>query len=462
MLAPVEGVERYSASVVLVIFTAIFVTAIDAIRNIFFHPLSAFPGPRLAASSTWWSAYQQVIMGRSMHHICERLHEQYGDIVRIGPNRLHFNHPSMYEEIYRKRWDKDPYMYALLGGDGSTVTFVKYEDNKARKDILHPFFTKSSVLDREWMIHENVEKFCNVLTKQNKAGQSSDLSLGFRCLGLETITSTCFGKSVDCFSNDDFHSPVLEAMEAMATYFMAFKHFAIIRMTILSLPQWLSLKLFPKGIAFAELRKTFDKQIDSITAQLEDPNEYRHPIIYRSLLSPENYNGRPLPSRESLIEEAIALLIAGTDTTGTTITIGTYRLLRDPKKCQRLKAELRQAWPNLEDRPSSKILEKLPYLTAVIKESLRIAPTTTSEFSRVVPPQGGWIAGKFIPGNTTVSMGTLFSMKHEDAFENPTKFEPERWLAKDAAALDKYFVPFSKGPRSCLGIKQVAAVLKLS
>lgn len=58
-------------------------------------------------------------------------------------------------------------------------------------------------------------------------------------------------------------------------------------------------------------------------------------------------------------------------------------------------------------------------------------------------------------------MGTLFSMKHKDAFENPKKFEPERWLAKDAAALDKYFVPFSKGPRSCLGIKQVSAVLKL-
>lgn len=62
----------------------------------------------------------------------------------------------MYDEIYRKRWGKDPYMYALLGGDGATVTFVKYEDNKVRKDILHPFFTKSSVFTREWMIQENV------------------------------------------------------------------------------------------------------------------------------------------------------------------------------------------------------------------------------------------------------------------------------------------------------------------
>jgi len=54
---------------------------------------------------------------------------------------------------------------------------------------------------------------------------------------------------------------------------------------------------------------------------------------------------------------------------------------------------------------------------------------------------------------TTVSMGVLFPMKHSDAFENPEKFEPERWLGENAKALDKYFVPFSKGPRSCLGIK---------
>lgn len=54
---------------------------------------------------------------------------------------------------------------------------------------------------------------------------------------------------------------------------------------------------------------------------------------------------------------------------------------------------------------------------------------------------------------TIVSMGVLFPMKHRDAFENPTQFKPERWLGENAKALEKYFVPFSKGPRSCLGIK---------
>lgn len=70
--------------------------------------------------------------------------------------QLHFNHPTHYDDIYRKRFDKDPYMYALLGGDGATVTFVRHQDNKDRKDILHPFFSKSAVFMREKLIEANV------------------------------------------------------------------------------------------------------------------------------------------------------------------------------------------------------------------------------------------------------------------------------------------------------------------
>jgi len=81
MFVDASSPEKFSLLAVLALLAvlgALSITIVDIIRNIFFHPLYAFPGPRLAASSTWWSAYQQVFMGRSMHHICERLHEQYG------------------------------------------------------------------------------------------------------------------------------------------------------------------------------------------------------------------------------------------------------------------------------------------------------------------------------------------------------------------------------------------------
>ena len=70
--------------------------------------------------------------------------------------QLHFNHPSMYDEIYSRKWDKDPSMYNLLGGDGATITTLKYQDNKIRKHVLLPFFAKTSVASMQWLIQENV------------------------------------------------------------------------------------------------------------------------------------------------------------------------------------------------------------------------------------------------------------------------------------------------------------------
>lgn len=72
------------ASGLIGVLGAIYIvrSIIDAVYNVYFSPLSEFPGPKLAAATTWWSAYQQAIRARSMHHICMTLHEQYGKYWR--------------------------------------------------------------------------------------------------------------------------------------------------------------------------------------------------------------------------------------------------------------------------------------------------------------------------------------------------------------------------------------------
>lgn len=62
------------------------------------------------------------------------------------------------------------------------------------------------------------------------------------------------------------------------------------------------------------------------------------------------------------MDEAVILLGAGADSTAVTLMVAAHYVLQNPKIRQRLEAELREAWPVLEEIPTYEVLEKLPYL----------------------------------------------------------------------------------------------------
>ncbi|EEB89503.1 hypothetical protein MPER_12387, partial [Moniliophthora perniciosa FA553] len=78
-------------------------------------------------------------------------------------------------------------------------------------------------------------------------------------------------------------------------------------------------------------------------------------------------------SREYLICEGLDLHIAGSDTVGNACTIGTRHLVNDVRVREKLQAELDETWPDKDVPSKLEKLEKLPYLTAVIKKSLRLS-----------------------------------------------------------------------------------------
>lgn len=120
--------------------------------------------------------------------------------------------------------------------------------------------------------------------------------------------------------------------------------------------------LAPLIYMILNLHQLLAAQVDAI---LRDPTQLTltpHPIIYHALLSPEANKGRPLPSRQSLLDEAFILLGAGADSTGVVLTVVAYYVMQNPQVRQRLEAELREAWPVLEEIPRYEVLEKLPYL----------------------------------------------------------------------------------------------------
>ena len=128
--------------------------------------------------------------------------------------------------------------------------------------------------------------------------------------------------------------------------------------------------------------------------------------VFHQLISKDasGKNNHASPSNISLYEESQALFFGGADTVGNTLMNATFYLARNPEKLAKLKDELRDAWPDMRQPPPKvRELEKLPYLNAVIKESLRVSIGVVAGLWRVVPDGGATICGTSVPGGVSIA-----------------------------------------------------------
>ncbi|EED13527.1 cytochrome P450, putative [Talaromyces stipitatus ATCC 10500] len=433
-----------------------------AVFNIFWHPLAAFPGPPIAAISTLYKAYIDLVSKSSFVHTLEKLHAQYGDVVRVGPNEIHFQSPSAYLEIYNvsNRWDKEETLYHSFGEDRSSFGFLTYDEAKERKNALSRLFSQKAIADAQALVLEKVVQLCDSF--EELGPRPADLFYAYRCMSVDVITYLCFGNTVNAIEAPGYEAPIIKAMDASLPVFVGFKHSSLLKGAIMNCPPNVSKVVSPATSGLVDLQQILKAQIKDLSKNPERLRNLPHSTtIYHELLRPEAYSSKTVPSADSLYEESQALLFGGADTTGTTLMHGSFYVLTAPTVYRRLKEELISAWPVLEDAPDLCELQKLPYLTAVLKESLRMSPGVASPLPRVVPASGARIGKVFVPGGTIVEMSGHFVHRNEAIFPNPHGFIPDRWLGDEGKDLDKWLVAFSKGPRSCLGINLAWAELYL-
>jgi cytochrome P450 len=171
--------------------------------------------------------------------------------------------------------------------------------------------------------------------------------------------------------------------------------------------------------------------------------------ILRSNISPEE------KSTPRLVDEAMVLTIAGADTTASTLIALTYHVLSDPSIFAQLRNELDSVMPFSDQAPDPKALDGLPYLNALIEESLRLYPTGTHRQDRVAPdeeliftyPEGQRLR---IPAGTIVGMTAPIINRHPAWYDDPEVFRPHRYL-ENPKLIRRHFT-FSKGARQCLGM----------
>jgi cytochrome P450 len=175
--------------------------------------------------------------------------------------------------------------------------------------------------------------------------------------------------------------------------------------------------------------------------------------ILSLMLSARDEAGRPITHAE-IHDELMTLLVVGHETTASALVWGLYWIHRHPDVQERLLKELN----TLGDDTDPNQIAQLPYLDAVVKETLRIYPITLTTFERMVKAPVSVMGYEFEPG--TVLLPCIYLTHHrEDIYPEPKRFRPERFLERQFSRYE--YLPFGGGNRRCIGMALAQFQMKL-
>jgi hypothetical protein len=132
------------------------------IYRLFFSPIAAIPGPKLAAITQWYETYYNVYLGGKFTLHLEKLHAKYGPIVRINPWEVHINDPEFFETIYSMApFDKVSQHVDWCNIQSCTIFTLPHDLHRLRRSVLNPFFSKRQIYFYASEIQARATKFCN-------------------------------------------------------------------------------------------------------------------------------------------------------------------------------------------------------------------------------------------------------------------------------------------------------------
>ena len=193
-------------------------------------------------------------------------------------------------------------------------------------------------------------------------------------------------------------------------------------------------------------------------------HESKKDFFYYLLNAKDPESGKGLSTPE-LWGEANVLMIAGSDTTATTLASTIFYLVRNPRTMTRLKQEVREAFDSAEEIVSGPRLNDLVYLKACLDEALRLGPAVPGALPREVMEGGAMVDGIFLPGGTNCGTPIYSIHRHAQYYREPGAYIPERWIEGATCQTDskiwqtskeevelgrRTLCPFSIGPRGCI------------
>ncbi|KAJ5960262.1 Cytochrome monooxygenase lcsI [Penicillium vulpinum] len=416
------------------------------VYNLYFSPLSKFPGPKLAACTNlqnlYWTSTGQY------HYKLKELHDKYGDVVRTAPKSLVYRSPQAWKDIYGHRKSgapsflKDPKFY-LRGPTGPSLINMNDEDHSRGRRLLSHAFSEKALREQEGLVQSYVDMLVERLKGEvSSSRETVDMSRWYNFTTFDIIGDLAFGEPFDCLRESQYHPWV--KMVFVSTKVVALSRPLLVYPFLAPIFR----RFLPKKLAKMRA-ESFELATDKVHRRLETKVE--RPDFMTYILRYDDERSMTIREMES---NAALLILAGSETTASLLSGLTYYILANPPTYRKLVDEIRKSFKSYEDINFQRV-SQLTYLNAALEESLRVYPSVPSIIPRVVPKDGAMIDGRFVPENVSVS-GAHYSTYHSEShFTEADSFIPERWLENR----DKRFEldnrnavqPFSLGPRNCLG-----------
>lgn len=202
--------------------------------------------------------------------------------------------------------------------------------------------------------------------------------------------------------------------------------------------------LFTKGKQIAQLIQEIDELLYAQIAHRREEGGAGREDILSLLIEARDKDGQPMSDQE-LRDEMITMLVAGHETTATSLAWAFHCILGRPDVMEKLQAELRSVIGSGPVEPQH--IAKLEYLDATIKETQRLHPILPIVARLLDEPLH--IGGQDLPAGVMVNPCIYLTHHRPDLWPEPEKFNPDRFVGKRVSPYE--FFPFGGGIRHCIG-----------
>ena len=360
-------------------------------------------------------------------------------IVGFGNNIVFVNEPQAIQQILtndRKQFSAPGELNSLLKPvlGNTSLMMLDGDRHRKRRQLVMPAFHGSRMQNYGQLIFDLTTKVFDSLKAKASASRTFLARDVMQDISLQVILQSVFGlyEGDRCQLLKTLMTQMTELFTSPLTSGLLF--FPSLQKDLGAWSPWGN---------FIRQRKQIDKLIFLEIAERRANHDPNRTDILSMLLCGVDEEGNGMTDGE-LRDELLALLLAGHETTATAMSWALYWIHYLPEVKEKLLQELKQ----VSDPTDFMSIFRLPYLTAVCNEALRIHPVAMLTFPRVVEEPVELLGYKLEPN--TVVIGCIYLLqRRQDLYPDAEQFRPERFLERQFSPYE--FMPFGGGVRRCVG-----------